>query len=174
MDEIKIDIQLSPDLVKDYHYSRDIYKSQMQYLDKNRLYIGLPILVVSVFLLIFYPIVMLSVLLIVPLIALVNLWQHFKLYYLRMRWFQTVDTTAKIYKDVSLAKLEINESGVGLRYNEEYEFLYWDSLKEFDILYNKFLLIYSGEKQYIFRSIKRTFTARHRQNNRSIKIKTYL
>ncbi len=154
MDEIKIDIQLSQDLMKDYYSSRDIYKNQMQYLDKNRLYIGLPILAVSIFLFIFYPKVMLSVLLLVPLIAIVNLWQHFKLWYLRMRWLQTVDTTSKIYKDVSSAKLEINESGVGVRYNNDYEFLYWNSVKQFDIAHNKFLLIFSDSKDYLFIPLK--------------------
>jgi hypothetical protein len=150
LDEIKVDIQLNSDLVRDYYYSRDIYKTQIQYLDKNRLYIGLPILAVSIFLLVFYPRIMLSVLLIVPIIALINLWQHFKLYYLRMRWLRTVEITAKIYKGVSSATLEINESGIGLKYNEDYEFLFWEALREFEILYNKFLLIYSGEKSYIF------------------------
>jgi hypothetical protein len=154
LNEIKIDIELSPDLVKDYYYSRDIYKTQIQYLDKNRLYIGLPVLVASIILLIFYPRIMFSVLLLIPFIALVNLWQHFKLYYLRMRWLQSVDTTSKLYQGVSSAKLEINESGVGLRYNQDYEFLYWDALKEFDILYNKLLLIYSSEKEYIFVPLK--------------------
>ena len=85
MDEIKIDIQLNQTLVRDYYYSRDIYKNQMQYLDKNRLYVGIPILVLSIFLLIFCPKIMLSITLILPAIALASLWQHFKLYYLRMR-----------------------------------------------------------------------------------------
>ena len=97
---------------------------------------------------------MLSITLILPAIALASLWQHFKLYYLRMRWLKIVDTTAKIYKDVSSAILEINESGVGLKYNSDYEFLYWESVKEFNVFYNKFLLIYSGPNEYIFVPLK--------------------
>jgi hypothetical protein len=55
---------------------------------------------------------------------------------------------------VSSGKLIVNESGIGLYYNDSYEFLYWDAVKQFEIKHNKFLLVFSSETEYLFIPLK--------------------
>jgi hypothetical protein len=154
MDEFKIDIQLNQNIAKDYYYSRDVYKEQMKYLDKSNLYLGLGFLIFSLVLGYYKFEKLFSIVILAFGMSLYFLWTHLQLLYLRWRWLKTVDIAASSYQNVSSAKLVVNESGIGLYYNDDCDFLYWNTVKQFDIKHNKFLLIFSSETEYLFVPLK--------------------
>lgn len=154
MNELKIQIELNPELAKDYYYLRDIYKEQIRYLDKKNLYIGGALLFGS-FLLGFYSFDKF----LVPVLAmfiwsLFFLWKHMKIVYLRSHWLKAVEITTSQYQGISSAQFIINENGVGLYYGDNSEFLFWDVIKQFDLVENKFYTIYSSETEYLLIPLK--------------------
>ncbi len=154
MNELKIQIELNPEIVKDYYYLRDIYKEQIRYLDKKNLYVGCALMLGSFLLGFYYFDKFLVPVLALFICSLFFLWKHMKIAYLRSRWLKTVEITSSQYQGISSAQLIINENGVGLYYGDNSEFLFWDSIKQFDLVENKFYLVYSSETEYLLIPLK--------------------
>jgi hypothetical protein len=154
MNELKVKIELNPELVKEYYYSRDIYKEQIRYLDKKNLYIGCALLCISFLLACSSFEKFLYLILVAFIWGLYLLWKHLKIMYLRSRWLKTIEINASHYNGISSAELIINESGVGLHCGDNSEFLYWGSIKQFDLIENKFYLIYSSEPGHLLIPLK--------------------
>lgn len=148
MTERIINIELTPETVKDYYFNSDYYSTEIKNIDFKFLIVFIISITVSVILSTISFNKFVIQILILFFLSIYSVYKFLSFLIKRWKWLKLIESMSTRYKDLETLYFKVNDQGLGFSFKNESNFHTWDKIKSYK-LKKSYISITHNDHDYI-------------------------